>query len=58
MGLEVSAGSGQWGWGWRGRLGLGRVGRGLAEHVPALTFAVAGGARVGSCRLWPHHEEA
>lgn len=25
---------------------------------PALTFAVAGGARMGSCRLWPHHEEA
>ena len=64
------AGCGGWGLGSRVRaegrrgggggaeVGLGSVGRGLAGQVPALTLAVAGGARMGSCRLRPHHKEA
>ena len=42
--------------------GAGLCGKGLTESMPesmqALTFSVAGGAGVGSRRLWPHHEEA
>ena len=38
--------------------GAGLCWKGLRESMPAFTFSVAGGAGVGSRRLWPHHEEA
>lgn len=53
VGGAREAGAGLEGW-----VGLGGMGRGPAGWIPALTFAVAGRARVGSGRLWPHHEEA
>lgn len=61
-GLKMGSRTGQQGQsgmkGGAGRAGQHGKGPGGGGHIPVLTFAVAGGAGMGSCGLRPHHKEA